>query len=234
MENQIKKCSSKIHLDTNAICFCKECRVYMCKECQKFHSSLLFNHHQIDLDNSDKDINLLFTGICDEENHPNKLEFYCKDHNKLCCGLCIIKIEKDGYGQHTNCNVCTIENINKEKRMKLDDNIKCLKKLYHDFEKSMKELQKIFDNIKNNKETLKINIQKIFSKIRSSLNDREDEILLQIDEKFNELFFNENLINESKQLSKTVKINLEKGESINNEWDENDKLNSLIHDCIMI
>ena len=109
MENKIiKKCSSKSHLEINAICFCQECRVYMCDKCKKFHSDLLFTHHQVNLDNYDKDINNFFNGICQEENHPNLLEFYCRDHNKLCCAACISKLNKNKYGQHKNCNVCII------------------------------------------------------------------------------------------------------------------------------
>ena len=41
-----------------------------------------------------------------------------------------------------------------------------------------------------NKESVKLKIQKIFTKIRNSINEREDELLLEVDENF------ENLINE--------------------------------------
>ena len=182
----------------------------------------------------EKNTEEIFTDICNEPKHKNELLFYCKDHNKLCCGLCIIKLKKDGYGQHTNCNVCLIENIKEEKKKKLDDNIEILENLSNTLEQSLNELKKIFEIINDNKEKIKLKVQKIFTRIRSSLNDREDEILLHIDNKFDELFFNENLIKESKRLPKAVKIHLEKGKLINNKWNENDKLNSLINDCIII
>ena len=78
-------------------------------------------------------------------------------------------------------------------------------------EQSIKELKELFDNISENKENLKMKIQKIFTKIRNTLNDREDELLLEIDKKFNDLFFKEELIKESEKLPNKIKLALEKG-----------------------
>ena len=69
--------------------------------------------------------------------------------------------------------------------------------------------------------------------LRNALNDREDELLLNVYKKFNEQFFNENIIKESEKLPNKIKISLEKGKRINNNWKEN-KLNSLINDCLNI
>ena len=54
----------------------------------------------------------------------------------------------------------------------------------------------MFDNIKVKKENLKIEIQKLFTKLRNALNDREDELLIEVDKKFEDLFFKEELIKE--------------------------------------
>ena len=62
-----------------------------------------------------------------------------------------------------------------------------------------------------NKENLKLKIQKIFTKIRNSLNEREDKLQLEIDEKFNRDYFNENIMIESKKLPNKIKMSLEKG-----------------------
>ena len=87
MEKQPKKkCSSKEHGEIDAINYCVECKVYMCKNCINFHSKLLQNHHIYGINEEMKDI---FTGFCKEENHDIKLEFYCKNHNILCCAACI-------------------------------------------------------------------------------------------------------------------------------------------------
>jgi len=65
------------------------------------------------------------------------------------------------------------------------------------------------------------------------LNDREDEILLEIDNKFDNIYCNGDIIKESEKLPNKTKILLERGKSIDKEWNNN-KLNSLINDCINI
>ena len=78
-----------------------------------------------------------------------------------------------------------------------------------------------------------MNIQKIFTKLRNALNDREDELLLEVDKKYDELFINQNIIKEIEKLPNKVKISLEKWKEINNNWKEQ-KLNILINDCLNI
>ena len=57
-----------------------------------------------------------FTGFCTNENHPNKLDFFCKTHNKLWCVACLAEIKDKRYGQHSKCRVSIIENITEEKK----------------------------------------------------------------------------------------------------------------------
>ena len=97
MENKSRKCSSTEDKDIDAISYCGECRIFMCKKCEKFHSKL-FSNHQIY--NLDKPIDEIFTGFCKEPNHSNKLEYLCKTHNTLCCLECVSKNIKNGGGIH--------------------------------------------------------------------------------------------------------------------------------------
>ena len=91
----IKKiCSFKDHKEIEAITYCHICKIYMCNKCSNYHDSL-FENNQYSLN---KDINELFLDICKEENHQNKLEYFCKNHNILCCVFCITKIEGHGNG----------------------------------------------------------------------------------------------------------------------------------------
>ena len=69
----------------------------------------------------------------------------------------------------------------------------------------------MYEKIDKSKEELKRNIQKIFTKLRNALNDREDELLLEVDNKYNELNLNENIIKECDKLPNKIKISLEKG-----------------------
>ena len=119
MEDNKKKCSNIEHKDIDAISFCSNCKIYICNKCSNFHQGL-FKSHLTSNFNKDQE---LFIDICKEKNHLHKLEFYCKDHNKLCCVACVSKIQTKGYGQHKNCNICIIEDIKEEKKNKLKDNI---------------------------------------------------------------------------------------------------------------
>ena len=135
MKKNIQKCSSKEHLDIDAISYCEMCQIYMCTECQNIHLKLCPNHCPHNLI---KDLNEKFTGICQEENHFKKLEYFCKTHNKSCCVACISKIKGRGNGQHTDCDVCYIDEINDEKN-KLNDNIKSLEDLSNSLNESINE-----------------------------------------------------------------------------------------------
>ena len=112
--------------------------------------------------------------------------------------------------------------------------MKYLENLSSNFVNSLKEIKKLFENMNKNKEELKLKIQQIFTCIRNSINEREDELLSEIDKKYSELFDNEDLFKESEKLPNKIKISLEKGKLIDNEFNDNDKLSSIINDCIHI
>ena len=230
MEDINKKCSFKEHKEINAISFCHDCNIFICNKCLKYHQGLFEQHHITNLEKN-KD---LFIDICKEKKHRNKLEFYCKKHNQLCCAACITKIETKGYGQHKNCDICAIEDIKEEKKNKLKDNIKYLEDLSEDLNDSIKELKTIFDKIEERKEELKLKIQNIFTKIRTALNEREDELLLEVDNKYNDIFGKEDIIKESEKLPNKIKLSLEKGKLIDKDWNDNNKLSSIINNCINI
>ena len=222
-------CSLEKHKEIKAIKFCPECRIYMCNKCEGLHSSLLINHQTFHL-NKEEDI---FTGYCKEKNHPNKLEYYCKNHNELCCANCIAKIKEIGDGQHKDCDICIIKNIKEEKKNKLKDNIKILEELEIKFNESIKEIKEIIQKIEKDKEDLIVNVQKIFTKIRNTLNEREDELILEINNLYKEKYFNEELINKNDKLPNKIKSFLEKGKSMNKEWD-NSNIIFYINNCINI
>jgi len=82
--------------------------------------------------------------------------------------------------------------------------MKMLKELSKNIENSIKELKSIFDIINKEKDEIKIKIQAIFTKIRTELNNREEQLLMQIDEKYDDLFFKEELIKQVKNYLKKL------------------------------
>ena len=189
MEN--KKCSSKKHEENDAIFYCQECKIYLCNKCQNIHLELFQNHHEFKLD---KDIKDIYTGFCKENNHSDKLKYFCITHNVLCCAACIARIKGKGDGQHSDCIICNIEDIKEEKKKKLKENIEYLTNLSNIFEESIVELKKLFDKISEQKDELKSKIQKIFTKIRNAIDNREEEILIEEDKNFDNFFLKENNI----------------------------------------
>ena len=229
MEIQKKKCSLEEHKDIDSKTFCIKCNIYMCNKCETFHTKLFPNHQ---IFNSENDTNDIFTGFCKEKEHFNKLDFFCKTHNQLCCGLCITKIQKDEIGKHKDCTVCTIEEIKEEKKNKIKENTQYLKELNNSLQDSIKEIKSIIEKINENKEEIKTKIQNVFTKIRNELNKREDELLSQVDKKFDTIYRNENIVKNCEKLPNKIKSLLEKAENIE-EINEN-KLSSFINDCINI
>jgi len=223
-----KKCSLEEHKEIDAIKYCPECRIYMCNKCDNMHSTLLKNHHP----NNIKDDNEIFNGVCKEKNHY-ELKYFCKNHNQLCCAACIAKINEIGDGQHKDCDVCIIQNIKEEKKSKLKENIKCLENLQNKLNEKMNQLKETIQKIEKDKEDLKLEIQNIFTQIRNVLNNREDELLSEVENLYNTKYFNEDIIKKGEKLPKQIKLSLEKGKLIDKEWDD-DNLLSYINDCINI
>ena len=192
---------------------------------------LFENHYQYNVEKGKNED--IFTGYCNKEKHFNELEFFCKTHNQLCCIACISKIKNKYYGQHTDCDICNIELIKEEKLKKLKENKKNLENLSNTLVQKIEELKKIFEKLNEKKESLILEIQKIFTNIRNTLNDREDQLIQEINKKFDNLLCNEKIIKESEKLPSKVKRFLEKSKLIDGISNQN-KLNYLINDCILI
>ena len=122
MDN-IKKCSSKNHEKYDAIIYCQNCNIYLCNKCSQTHSDWFQTHIVNDLNKKKDEIIPIY---CQEKYHSNILEFFCKTHNVFCCSACISKINDEKYGQHSDCDVCSIEEIKEEKKNELNDNIEKL------------------------------------------------------------------------------------------------------------
>ena len=230
MEVHKKQCSLSAHENIYAISFCPKCTIYMCNKCQNLHKELFENHQTVNLS---KDMDDFFSGICNNENHSNNLDFFCKTHNILCCVGCISKIKNKIYGQHSDCQIYNIEDIQNEKKNKLNENINSLENLSYSLDDSIVTLKKLFEKINQNREYVKCKIQTIFTKIRNTINEREDELLAEVDKTLAELFFDEDFVKKSEKLPSKIKKNLEIGKEIDKAWNI-DKINFFIHNCINI
>ena len=230
MEFKKEKCSSKSHKEIEASSYCIICKVYMCHKCETFHSDLC-GHHKI-INSSDLDITEFYTGICKENNHLCELDYFCRSHNILVCAKCIVKIQDENNGKHCNCKICTINEIKNEKMNNINDNINILQKLSNNIQESVDNLKKLYENINEKKEQLKMKAIKLFTKIRNEINNKEDKLLSEIDDFFENNFIKEEIIKNSEKLPNRIKVSLEKSKILNDNK-END-INAIINTCLLI
>ena len=226
MESRIK-CSKKDHQKIDAIKYCKKCEVYMCDQCLEIHSNFLPNHQTTIIG---EDLNNSISELCGEENHNQALEYYCKNHNKLCCALCIIKIKDKKKGQHKDCDICTIEDIKNQKHSQLEQNISKLEQILNSLSKIIVESKELLEKMETDKEKLKIRIQTTFTGLRNALNTREDLLLSQVDE----LYSITDTTKEAEKSQAKIKKCYEKAKALNKEWNNKTKLYLAINECITI
>ena len=115
----------------------------MYNKCESFHSKLFKKHNKITLDKN-KDISETFTVFCKEKNHLDKLDYFCKTHNILCCSGCISKIKLIDKGQHNDCENCSLEDIKESKEKILKENIIHLEKLSNEVDKLINVIKVVF------------------------------------------------------------------------------------------
>ena len=221
------KCSAEQDKDIDAKIYCADCKIYMCDKCEQFHSRLFSAHQIINIDNQTDD---LFTGYCKEPNHSNKLEFYCKTHDVLCCVACTSKIAKKGYGLHKDCEICFIEDVKEEKLDKIKTNIKYLDEISESLPDAIINLKKIYEKTTKDKDEIIIKINHIFSKIRSTLNNREEEILREVNKLYDNMLCDKKIIEECENIPEKIKLLLASRKRIDS-YINNNNLVSFINEC---
>ena len=232
MESHNKKCSLKEHSDISADIYCKKCEKFMCNECEINHSKQFEDHQDFILN---ENLDEIFNEYCQEEKHQCfKLEYFCKNHNKLCCSACIAKIKGDKVGEHINCDTCNIDLIKEEKITKVKDNIKLLEEMSSKFnDEYFTEIKNIFKEINEEKEKLKLKIKNIFTVLKDALNNRENELLVNVDKEYDDLFGKDNIIKDIELVPNKIKLSLDKLKDIENSQTE-DNIYELIDKCIKV
>ena len=233
-EVSINKCYYNEHSEQTATNYCFKCKKFLCETCSTSHFDTNPKHNLFSVE---KDLNLNFTGYCTEGNHPNKLDYYCSTHNNLCCAACLCKIKEKGDGQHTECNVCYIEDIKDAKKKMLNNNLKLLKKYSLNMKKMLSDIDNIFERVNPIKEEIIQIIKNIFDNFRKLLNIREKELLDEVESIYGENFFNQKSIKECSKFPTKIKYNMDKGKNVLEIWEDaekNGKLNLLINDSINI
>lgn len=100
-------------------------------------------------------------------------------------------------------------------------------------EQSINEMKKLIGKINENKDITKAKIKEIFTKLKKAINEWENTLLNEVDNKIGDIFFDEKLNKKSDDLRGGANISLEKAKFIDKNWDENKKLSS-IKECVSL
>ena len=173
-----------------------------------------------------------FSDICTEKNHFKNLKYFCKNHNKLCCAACITKIKDEENGQHKDCDVCLLNDMKPEKEKKFNENYTKLEKISNTLEQTTNQLKALYEQINKQKEEIILDIQKYFTKLRSALNEREDKLIEEVEQKFKNLFFDDDIVKECDKLPNNIKKCLDSGKEIKDKWNKENELSYVINCCI--
>ena len=77
--------------------------------------------------------------------------------------------------------------------------------LYSFFQQNINQLNEKIKDFEINKEKVKQSIQNLFTKIRSAINDREDQLLLDVDKKFEKFYSEQNMLKKNEKLPNKMK-----------------------------
>ena len=168
------------HISKPSEVWCRDCEEGLCTECIEYHSSgkLSRGHTTIPIAEYQKlpSSVLKIKEHCNE--HQEKFNLYCKEHECPCCGICIVK-------NHSDCkNVAIIEEIIK--------NVKT-STMFTEIEHLIKELIDNIGNIKQNRETnssvvkeqkriIENEIQEMRTKFNNHLDRLQENLMTELDE----------------------------------------------------
>ncbi|KAL3887886.1 hypothetical protein ACJMK2_000275 [Sinanodonta woodiana] len=172
----------KWNRETSAKSFCKDCKRFLCTLCKEHHNETLscISHDVVDL-STDYDTSIRIPSLSTIEKclkHLNKnIEFYCIDHNLLCCNTC-------GFLEHRKCEkVIPIDDMvktfdSKAKSKYLETNIRNIGDHIKEITGKIKENA---DNIQNDKSAILQQIRSLRAELNVKLQKLEDELIASLE-----------------------------------------------------
>ena len=153
---------------------------------------------------------------------------YCTKCEKFMCKKCEVFHSEFFDSKHklfiidsNNFDSIKYTKENENEIIKVEENIKYLKEFSNKLNEINKELKDELEKMNKNKEDIEIKIQRMFTKIRNALNKAEDDLLLDIENKFEKSNINKEIKKNDILLNK-IKLSLNK---------EPNKYDLLINEC---
>jgi hypothetical protein len=165
---------------TTSVNWCMECEEELCSECTEFHTALKAtrNHHVVDLK-----LKTLYSSLLEKdslvcEQHTDcQVEYFCVDHDELCCRDCLAKA-------HKSCvNTTSLDSASKGAKQSqlFSDCQKQLTSISQTYKSILKYREENVDDIIDDKQRIKENVKKIKEKFIQRINQMEKELTSKLD-----------------------------------------------------
>ena len=165
---------------TTSVNWCMECEEELCSECTEFHTALKAtrNHHVVDLKLKTSYSSLLEKDSLVCEQHTDcQIEYFCGDHDELCCRDCLAKT-------HKSCvNTTSLDSVSKDAKQSqlFSDCQEQLSSISQTYKSILKYREENADGIKDDKQRIKENVKKIKEKLIQRINQMEKELTSKLD-----------------------------------------------------
>ena len=165
---------------TTSVNWCMECEEELCSECTEFHTALKAtrNHHVVDLKLKTSYSSLLEKDSLACEQHTDcQIEYFCVDHDELCCRDCLAKT-------HKSCvNTTSLDSASKGAKQSqlFSDCQEQLTSNSQTYKSILKYREENVDGIKDDKQKIKENVKKIKEKFILRINQMEKELTSKLD-----------------------------------------------------
>ncbi|XP_063420762.1 protein wech-like [Mytilus trossulus] len=165
------------HVVRDADFWCSECDEGLCSSCEKHHraSKASRNHEVISMNNYQKLPHTIasINQYCSD--HDKKYQYFCSQHENLCCPLCITT-------NHKTCDLMAIDDIVKTSKTSalydiMEQSLQDVKK---NLGRIVKDRRQNLGKIQQQRQTFHTDIQMIRDKINKHLDILENEILQDI------------------------------------------------------
>ena len=192
-------CQSRNIVNTS-VSWCMECEEELCSECAEYHTNLKMarNHHVVDLKLKKSYSALLKKPSLVCEQHKDcQVEYFCVDHDELCCRDCLAKT-------HKSCvNTMSLDSASKgAKHSQLfSDSQEQLTSINQTYKSILKYREENVSGIKDDKQRIKENMKKIKEKLIQRINQVEKELTIKLD-----LLVQENTKFQRDEISKVLEV----------------------------
>ena len=192
-------CQSRNIVNTS-VSWCMECEEELCSECTEYHTNLKMarNHHVVDLKLKTSYSALLKKPnlICKQHKYC-QIEYFCVDHDELCCRDCLAKT-------HKSCvNTMSLDSASKgaEHSQLFSDCQEQLTSISQTYKSILKYREENVSGIKDDKQRIKENMKKIKEKLIQRINQVEKELTNKLD-----ILVQENTKFQQDEISKVLEV----------------------------